>query len=154
MTIRKANQKMIKAYPGGAGALADELGYTRHAFDNRLYNRKGQAFTVDEELQMQALSNTEHFAEGVSIASGGVHVPIPPLENLDNEELLTLWTELYSELGSLSSTFTEAIADGAVNKKEKLALIMVGSAAMQKIQKLLWVTFMLYCPAEKAPADE
>ncbi len=145
MNVRHANLKMIKSFPGGKDALAVAMGMTIHAFDNRLYNRKGQDFTADEELQIQSFSGTTFFADAVASLSGGVFVELPDVSDIGNDELLEKWNALYAKVGEFSGKFSRAISDDVVDQRERQDLSAAGEGVNKLVQELLALTFRIYC---------
>jgi hypothetical protein len=150
MGLRKAYQSMIRAFNGGAPAMAGALGMSEASLQNRVYEVKGQAVQTETALAMQRLSGTTFFAEAVAELSGGMFVVLPEVdEHCDNEELLSKFTQILGDLGELASTHREAIKDGVVNDREKHDLEHVAAAAHRHIQELLTLTFRIYCPQGK-----
>lgn len=119
MNIRQANQAMIRATKGGEDAMAAAIGITPASLHNRLYQVKGQTFTLEQELAMQSVSGTTHFAQAVAEISGGVFVKLPEIDHLDNTELLNMFTAAMADVGKLSTELTEASADGEIDDKER-----------------------------------
>lgn len=145
MNLRQAYLAMIKNFPGGWDAMCGALGMSRDALQNRIYENRGQSVLVDTALQMQAFAGTTHFAEAVASASGGVFVQIPQSNDLDNDALLAKFNALHAQVGLLSQHFSEAIADGEVDKRERADLAAIGDEIHRATQELLAVTFTIYC---------
>lgn len=144
MELRQAYLKMIKAFPGGWDAIAGALGMSRDALENRVYERKGQACSVDVSLQMQKFTGTTHFAEALAVMSGGVFMKLPDVE-ADEDELLSQFNELYAELGELSGMFKQAIKDGEIDKRERAELVAEAQKIHRTLEHLLAVSFKVYC---------
>lgn len=157
MDIRKAFLAMIRATEGGWDAVATHLGMSRSSLENRVYERKGQQVSTDDALQMQALSDTNHFAEAVAMRSGGVFVAIPGIgEEADNDELLSKFVKLTTRFGELAKRHAEATADGEIDAAEKADLIAIGNGIHQSVQELLHCSFNIHCKPETlglAPAS-
>lgn len=145
MNIRQSFLGMIKAFPGGWDAMCGALGMRRDALENRIYERKGQSVCVDTALQMQAFSGTTHFAEAIAAVSGGVFVRIPQSSDIDNDALLAKFNALHAQIGLLSLRFSEATADGEVDKRERADLAAIGDEIHRATQELLALTFNIYC---------
>lgn len=145
MEIRKSYLAMIKEFGGGADAMAAALAMSKAALHNRIYEIKGQGILVDTAMQMQALSRSTHFAEAVASESGGVFVKLPDPDEIDREELLVKFNELYGHLGDLSTKFKDSISDNEIDKKERKALQSLGHEIHQTIEELLALTFVIYC---------
>ena len=145
MELRTAAQKMIKAMPGGWDAMSAALGYTKSGLENRVYERQGQALLVETMLQMQAFTNTTHFAQAVASLSGGMFLPLPDPVDVDRDELLAKFNAVYSEVGKLSSRFSEATADNVIDKKEREDLTLIAEEIHRHIEELLRLTFQVFC---------
>lgn len=128
--------------------MAAALGMSRDALENRIYERKGQSPLVETALQMQAFSSTTFFAEAVAHQSGGVFVKLPDGIHFDQEELLTKFNELYSEIGQLSGDFREFTQDGEIDPKESAQLSEHGQKIHRAVQELLGLAFSIYCRKE------
>ncbi|AEK63194.1 YmfL family putative regulatory protein [Collimonas fungivorans] len=145
MNLRQSYLSMIKQFSGGWDAISAALGMSRDALENRIYERKGQSLCVDTALQMQAFSSTTYFAEAIATASGGVFVAMPSAVDIDNEALLNKFNQLHSHIGLLSRRFSEATADGEVDKRERADLSAIGDEIHKDMQELLGLTFRIYC---------
>jgi hypothetical protein len=148
VNLRQSYLSMIKQFAGGWDAIAAALGMTRDALENRIYERKGQSLCVDTALQMQAFAGTTHFAEAIATVSGGVFVALPAAENIDNDALLSKFNQLHTHIGLLSRRFSEATADGEVDKRERADLSAIGDEINKHTQELLALTFRIYCRPE------
>jgi hypothetical protein len=154
MEIRRAYLQMIKAFPGGWDSMSGALGMSKAALENRIYERKGQGVLVETAIQMQAFSGTTHFAEAISQQSGGCFIQLPEIEHIDRDDLLSQFNVLYAELGVLSQEFNAAVADGEIDSKEKRQLTETGTHLHQAIQKLLALSFSIYCRPNAGGEDE
>lgn len=138
--------KMVRATPGGWDAMAETLKMpSRAALENRIYDRQGQSLLVKTALQMQEVSATTAFAEGVAQESGGVFLMLPNCEVVARDDLFEKFNSLYAEVGQLSSTFRDAVSDDEVNHKEKAELTVIGQNIHRTVQDLLALTFLIYC---------
>jgi hypothetical protein len=151
--IRESYLAMIRAMSGGWGAMCGALAMSRDAVENRVYERKGQGLLVETAMAMQSFSGTTLFAEAIATASGGVFVKLPSDANLGAEELDAKWRGLYKELGSFAHHFEEAIADGEIDKRERLQL--EGDAArmhkiIEEMVALMMSVFVAKCAKDGA----
>lgn len=147
--LKQAYQRMIKAFPGGWDAMAGALGMSRMCLENRIYERKGQSLLVETAIQMQHTSGTTFFADAVAQLSGGVFMRLPEHSNIDREELLTKFNELYSELGELSTKFKESVADGEIDNRERADLTDVSQHIHRTVEELMALTFRIYCREQR-----
>ncbi|UTH73322.1 YmfL family putative regulatory protein [Chromobacterium sp. IIBBL 290-4] len=143
--LRTAYQTMCKAMPGGWPAMAAALGFSKDGLENRVYERKGQSVSVHEALQMQAFSGTTLFAEAVAAEAGGVFIPLPDVEAVDDEEIQRVYMELVDEVGRLAREWREATRDGEVDKRERQRLEAIRDAICTKVTQMNHLTFQVFC---------
>lgn len=134
---------MIKVH--GWNGTAGTLGMTKSQLEARVYEVKGSGMRVDTALLIQTYSGTSHFAQAVAAATGGVFVQLPEGEGVTGEELHGKFHELYVELGRLSATYTAAIADGEINRREREDLEEVAQQMHKTTQELMALMFQIYC---------
>ncbi|WP_047258443.1 YmfL family putative regulatory protein [Chromobacterium subtsugae] len=143
--LRTAYQTMCKAMPGGWAAMAAALGFSKDGLENRVYERKGQAVSVHEAMQMQAFSGSSIFAEAVAADSGGVFVPLPDIDTVDDAEIQRVYMELVDEVGRLAREWREATRDGEVDKRERQRLEAIRDAICAKVTQMNHLTFQVFC---------
>lgn len=143
MDLLSAYQEMIKVH--GWNGTAGTLGLTKTALEARVYEVKGQGMRVDTALLIQTYAGTSHFAQAVAAASGGVFVQLPEGEGVSGEELQAKFHELYVELGRLSATYTAAVADGEIDRREREDLQEIGQQMHKTTQELMALMFQIYC---------
>ncbi|OQS30414.1 MULTISPECIES: YmfL family putative regulatory protein [Chromobacterium] len=143
--LRIAYQDMCKAMAGGWSAMAAALGFSKDGLENRVYERKGQAVSVHEAMQMQAFSGTTLFAEAVAAEAGGVFIPLPDVEAVDDEEIQRVYMELVDEVGRLAREWREATRDGEVDKRERQRLEAIRDAICTKVTQMNHLTFQVFC---------
>lgn len=142
--LRSSYQQMCKAMAGGWAAMAASLGLSKDGLENRVYERKGQEVTVHQAMQMQAMSGTTLFAEAVAADSGGVFIPLPNVDGVDDEEIQTLYMALVEEVGKLAREWREATRDGEVCKKERARLDAIRMAICTKATQMNDLTFKVF----------
>lgn len=125
--------------------MAGAMGMSRSALENRIYERKGQALLVEHVIQMQHFSGTTLFAEEVAKDAGGFFMKMPEINDVDREDLLLKFNELYAELGELSTTFNASISDDEIDHEERDALTKTGSNIHRALEEMLALTFQIYC---------
>lgn len=143
MELIEAYKDMVTAK--GWNGTAGHLGMSKSALEARVYEKKGQGMSVDTALLIQDFSETKLFAQAVSHQSGGVFVPIPQVDHIDNESLLIKFNELHADIGQLSQRFGDATADGEVDARERADLVEIGEHIHEHLQSLLALTFQIYC---------
>lgn len=143
VSLRKAYQDMIKVH--GVPDTATLMEMTEDAMDNRVFERRGQAFTVRQSLRLQQISGLTRFAEEIARLSDGRFYKLPSTEHLDNSELLSKWNELYTELGDLSREFESDIQNGVIDDQERARLEAIGERMHRTLEELLALMFRIYC---------
>lgn len=152
LVLRQLLVSIIRQYPDGWTGAAKHLGLpSSSALENRVYERRGQFLDAPSCIHLQNGVGSKVFAAAVAKMSGGVFVPLPQFETVDNTELLDLFNKLYSELGRLSATFSEAIADNSIDHHERQALTEISHLIHAKLQQLVSVAFLIYCDPEVEP---
>lgn len=147
MNIRASYLQMINAFPGGWEGIAGALGLTRVALSNRIYGCKGQAVSVDQAIAMQSLSNNAAFAEAVAYLAGGTFVKLPDVEDLDREELLSMFNRFYAKVGELPAKYERYAADGAFDPREREDINDTTHEIHRALAQLHAVMLALYCPS-------
>jgi len=140
---------MIRAFPGGLDSIAPAIGMTPDGLENRIYERKGQGLRIDTAMQLQKTSGTTHFAQAIATASGGTFVQLPAAGDIDNDCIQSKFNETYAEIGTIFATFTDAVKDGVIDRKERRKLELLGEDLHTKTEELLGLMFSVYCPKAK-----
>lgn len=140
----------IRAYPGGQPAMAEALGYkSLAALRNRLYEIKGQQISLTEAVDMMHLSKTSILAETIAELAGGVFVPLPDTDEIENQELLFITQELAAEVGAMSGELREYIRnDGQIDLTESHALRNASHRLFAIVQQLIVIAVRIYGTAE------
>lgn len=122
--INQALREMAKSPNGGHATMATMLGLTPAALENRLYEIKGQQISIDQAMLMQRMTERTDFAEAVARESGGVFVPLPPVDaaavqGLDIEEG---FLDVFVQTGKLLEKWREVTQDGQLHSWESVLL--------------------------------
>lgn len=141
---------MIKVH--GIPDTATLLEMSEDALDNRVYERKGQAFTTRQSLRLQEVSGTTRYAEEIARLSGGVFFKLPEPDDLDSDALMSKFHELHAELGGLHMKFHEYTRNDEVDAQERADLQAIGARIHMKMQELLALTSRIYCKDGAPPA--
>ena len=148
--FRSAYQRLCKSMPGGWATMAASLGLTLRALENRVYERHGQEVSLDLAMQMQTNSGTTVFAEAVAAASGGVFVPLPPLEELDQRHVEAIFVDLVDQLGGLTRSWKAVTSDGVVSKVERQHLDEIRRGICTRVTQINELTFRAF-PIKPTP---
>ena len=143
MELLPSYQEMIKVH-GWTGTAAT-LGMTRSQLEARVYEVKGSGMRVSTALLIQAHAGTTHFAQAIAVASGGVFVELPSGDGVNSEFLHDKFHELYTELGRLSGTYTDAIKDGEIDRRERSELEDISQQMHKTMKELMGLMFQVYC---------
>ncbi|MEG0041598.1 MAG: YmfL family putative regulatory protein [Massilia sp.] len=153
MELLPSYQEMIKVH-GWTGTAAT-LGMTRSQLEARVYEVKGSGMRVSTALLIQAHAGTTHFAQAIAVASGGVFVELPSGDGVTGEALHGKFQELYTELGRLSGTYTEAIKDNEIDRRERSELEDISQQMHKTMKELMGLMFQVYCrPTTSQPNSE
>lgn len=120
--MKKTIIEMVEKCQGGKAAVAGFLGLTEQALNNRLYQTKGQRFTEAELLAVQHEYGLTDYVDEICRRSGGVFVPLPDVELLDNVELSAMQVREVAARGMLFAELEKALADGEINRAEEKVL--------------------------------
>ena len=143
MDLLSAYQEMIKVH--GWNGTAATLGMTKSQLEARVYEVKGSGMRVDTAMLIQAYSGTTHFAQSIAAQSGGVFIQLPEGEGATGEELHGKFHELYVELGRLSATYTAAVQDGEIDRRERADLEDIAQQMHKTTQELMALMFQIFC---------
>ncbi len=147
----KAYQAMIKVH--GWNGTAATLEMKRSSLEARVYELNGHGMRVETAMMVQAYSGTTLFAQAVAAASGGVFIELPEAGPLDGIDLMAKFHELYAEIGELSSTYTASIADGEIDKRERVELERIEQSLHKTMKELMGTMFRVYCRTSAPSLD-
>lgn len=122
--INEALRHMAKSPNGGHATMAAMMGLSESALENRLYQIKNQALSIEQAMLMQRMTERTDFAEAVARESGGVFVLLPELDAaaMQGEDITDVFMGTFADLGGLVQQFQVVTADGKVCKAESAAL--------------------------------
>lgn len=134
---------MIKVQ--GVVDTATLMEMSESAIDNRVYERKGQEFTVRQSLRLQIISGTTRFAEEVAKESGGAFFKLPNVDHLSNEELMAKFNEMHAKIGEWHAKFHSYTSDNEIDDSEKAEMEKVGESIHRTLEEMKAITFKLFC---------
>ncbi|MDR5776257.1 MULTISPECIES: YmfL family putative regulatory protein [unclassified Caballeronia] len=155
MGFKQIFLQMINA-AGGRSDMADALGITLSALDNRVHEKGSppQRVHLDMAIQMQLVSDTTLFAEEVARQSGGMFIPLPQAEDqLDNEQIQDKFLRIVERVGELATCHRKATEDGRVDQNERADLDGIAHEIHRSVQEMLALTYMIYSAPEPTKAS-
>lgn len=115
-------REMIEKCQGGKPAVAAFLGLTEQAFNNRLYQTKGQRFTEEELIAIETEYNVSDWSDEINRRLGKVSFDVPNAEELDLVELSLLQLHERAASGVFFAKLDEFVADGVLTTVEQQIL--------------------------------
>lgn len=150
----RAVRKTITDLPGGYEEASTWLGdkITTDSLFNRLRTNGDQLFPLGWAIVLQKAGNSHHIAHAVSRASGGVFVPLPDVEEIDNADINQRLLEAIEQITSYSQQIRMAVEDGIIEPHERAVIDDELYRVIAKLQEHLTLVYLVFCPAEKVDA--
>lgn len=122
--INQALREMAKSPNGGHATTAVMMGLTEAALENRLYQIKNQAISIEQAMLMQRMTERTDFAQAVAQESGGVFVPLPELDAaaLMGEDITECFLTAFVDLSQMVDEWKRITDDGYVCNEESARL--------------------------------
>lgn len=121
---RKVVSAIIQAYPGGRECAATLLGLELKKFDNQAYESAGHRPLSDDQLHaLEQIAGTTYLPDYLCGMYGGVFVPMPEAEELDNLELLARAMTTAVKRGKVDALILQALTDGHIDEAELAEII-------------------------------
>lgn len=121
---RKVVSAIIQAYPGGRECAATLLGLELKKFDNQAYESAGHRPLSDDQLHaLEQLAGTTYLPDYLCGLYGGVFVPMPEADELDNLELLARSMTTAVKRGKVDALILQALDDGVIDEPELAEII-------------------------------
>lgn len=118
-TRREVVSAIICSYPGGRECAAARIGLALKKFDNHAYENNNSRPLSDAQLyQLELEAGTQHLPNYVASMYGGLFVPVPDSEELDNVEMYALSVQVAAKRGCVDQEIAKALADGVINEHE------------------------------------
>lgn len=122
---RKVVSAIIQAYPGGRECAAALLGMELKKFDNQAYESAGHRPLADDQLHaLEQVAGTTYLPDYLCGMYGGVFVPMPEAEALDNLELLARAMTTAVKRGKVDALILQALDDGVIDEPELAEIII------------------------------
>lgn len=123
-TRRQVMSAVVAAYPGGRDCAAARLGFPVKKLDNHLYENAGsQPLTDDQLRRLEEQAGTTHLPDYICALYGGVFVPMPTAEALDNVDLYRRALETDIREGRVDQIIAQALNDGRIEEAELAEII-------------------------------
>ncbi|TCL06862.1 hypothetical protein EZJ58_5159 [Sodalis ligni] len=150
----RAVRKTISELPGGYEEAPTWLGnkITNDSLFNRLRTNGDQLFPLGWAIVLQKAGGSHHVADAVARASGGVFVPLPDVEKVDNADINQRLLEAIEQITSYSQQIREAVEDGIIEPHERAIIDDELYRVIAKLQEHLTLVYLVFCPAEKVDA--
>jgi hypothetical protein len=121
---RKVLRAVIAAFPGGRECAASRLGLDLKRFDNRLYENAGHKPLADDEIHaLEQLAGTTYLPDYLCGLYGGVFVPMPEAEQLNNLALYSRGMDTAVKRGAVDKLIAEALRDEVIDEAELAEIV-------------------------------
>ncbi|EIU1687325.1 hypothetical protein L4H27_003027 [Pseudomonas aeruginosa] len=121
---RRAVIAAVSAFPGGRECAATHLGLDLKRFDNQLYENPGHRPLSDEQVaQLERLAGTSLLVDYLCALYGGVFVPMPDAEQLDNIDLYSRALATDVAEGKVNQIIAQALHDGRLDEAELAEIV-------------------------------
>lgn len=116
---------VVQGYPGGRDCAAARIGLkTVKKLDNHVYENAGSQPLTDEQIHMlEQHAGTTHLPDYICALYGGIFVPVPNAEQLDNLELYKRGVQASAACGAVDQIINTALANGQIDEGEAKAIL-------------------------------
>lgn len=121
---------------------------------NRLRSDGDQICPLGWALLLQQAGDTNHIANAVAKASGGVFVPLPDIEEVDYGDINQRLLEAIEQITRYSQQVRAAIEDGVIEEHERVAIDDELYSAIARLQEHTTLVYRVFCVPEKSDARE
>ncbi|MBS7660531.1 hypothetical protein I0D00_01015 [Pseudomonas lalucatii] len=124
-TRRQVMSAVVSAYPGGRECAASRLGLsTVKKLDNHVYENAGSQPLTDEQIHtLEQQAGTTHLPDYICALYGGVYVPMPEQQALDNLDLYARGMDTAIKRGKVDAIIAAALVDGEITETEIAEII-------------------------------
>lgn len=130
-TRRQVMSAVVCAYPGGRECAAARLGLPLKRLDNQVYENTGAQPLSDTQLhQLEQDTGTTFLPDYICRLYGGVFVPLPEADELDNLELFQRALDTHAKRGAVDQLILKALDDGEIDEAELAEIIAAHRAHM------------------------
>ena len=123
-TRRQVMSAVVCAYPGGRECAAARLGLPLKRLDNQVYENAGTQPLNDAQLHLlEQATGTTYLPDYLCALYGGVFVPMPELDELDNVELFERALNTQAKRGTVDQLIVKALDDGLIDEAELAEIV-------------------------------
>ncbi|WP_409283267.1 YmfL family putative regulatory protein [Pseudomonas protegens] len=152
---RKVISALINAYPGGRDGCAALLGLDIKKFDNQAYGSAGHRPLEDHQLCMlEQIIGSTFLPDYICGMYGGVFVPMPEAESLDNLALYTLALRADVKEGQLDQLIAKALEDGEIDESEIAEIVAAHREHVAACHAEVGAVITLHRKARSAPREQ
>lgn len=123
--------------------IAEKMGMDKSQFDNRLYNTRGQEFSLEDLIRLQQLSGTNLLAQ-FCLPEGQVIVKEPSAAECDIVELATIIIEAQASHGELHTCIQVALSDDRLTRDEQVGIDEKKKAYIANLERQLKALKIVY----------
>lgn len=152
-----AIRKTISALPGGYDEApewlgkkerGDKKGITSDSLFNRLRTDGDQMFPLGWAIVLQKAGGTYHVAHAVARASGGIFIPTPEPDEVENADINQRLIEAFEQIARYSQEIKKSIEDGVIDPREQAAISNELYLTIAKLQEHSTLVFRVFCPSD------
>lgn len=123
-TRRQVMSAVIAAFPGGRESAAARLGLPLKKLDNHLYENAGSQPLTDTQVhQLEQQAGTAHLPDYICNLYGGMFVPMPEQDELDNLDLYARGLSTSQLRGMVDQLIAKSLDDGVICEAEVQAIL-------------------------------
>lgn len=153
----KAVRRTIADLPGGYEEAPSWLGskVTKDSLFNRLRSTfADQIFPLGWALVLQKACGKYYVTEAIARASGGVFIPLPDIEEVDNADINQRLLESIEEIGIYSQKVRAATEDGVIDSREREEIDEEFYRVITKLEEHKALLYMIHCRSKEGDARE
>ncbi|WP_330113943.1 YmfL family putative regulatory protein [Pseudomonas sp. JS3066] len=144
-TRREVMKAVTREFPGGHDCAATLLSLKPKRLANQVYETAGCTPLSDLEIfALEQVTGTHHLPDYVCQLYGGVFMPLPVVEELDNVDLHSRSIDAAAKRGKVDMLIAEFLADGVIDKEEAEEILAVHRKYLAARSSEVHATLALY----------
>lgn len=148
ITSLNGGYKEAVSWIGRKEQVGDD-GTTESSLMNRLRGESDQIFPLGWAVLLDQAGGTNHVVDALAKAYGGVFVPLPDIEQVDNADINQRLLEAIEQITKYSQQVRAAIEDGVVEPHERTAINDELYLAISRLQEHATLVYRVFCAPEK-----